>query len=111
MKVVKLDDIPEEKPPTNDYAKKVFINNGEIPHLFTFAQATFQPGQKKIEHGHYGRYEVFLVEQGKVKIVFDGKKEIIAEKGSCIVTEPHETHEVSNPFPETLILTYFQTTI
>lgn len=111
MKIVTLSELPIEKPLHGDFTKQVMIKDGELPHIYAFAQVTLQQGQIASEHGHDGMYEVFLVEQGKVKLVFDGEKEFIAEKGSCIVTEPHETHEVSNPFPEPLILTYFQSRV
>lgn len=111
MKIVRLTDLPKEKPLHGDFTKQVMIKDGELPYIYAFAQVTLQQGQIAAEHVHDGMYEVFLVEQGKVKLVFNGKKKYIAEKGSCIITEPHETHEVSNPFPETLVLTYFQSKV
>lgn len=107
MKLVKLNEIQDEKATHGNFAKKVMIKEGEISHVFQFAQVTLKEGQLAPNHGHDGMYEIFLVEQGRAKLVFDNKNEYIAERGSYIVTEPNETHEVSNPFPEPLILTYF----
>lgn len=111
MKIIKLYDLQKKKPLHGEFTKQVMVGSGEIPHIHEFAQVTLQQGQIAQEHGHEGMYEVFLVEKGKVKLVFDGKDEYIVEKGACIVTEPHETHEVSNPFSEPLILTYFQSKV
>ena len=111
MKIVSLKNLPKEKPLHGSYSKQVMIQSGEIPNIYSFGQVTLQQGQIAANHWHDGMYEVFLVEQGKVRLVFDEVKEVIAEKGSCITTEPHETHEVSNPFPETLVLTYFQSKV
>ncbi len=108
MKIVKLSDLPQVKASHGDFFKKVMIHDNEIPHVFALAQVSLLPGQVAPDHGHNGMFEVYLIEQGKVKLVVDGEKEYIAEKGACIITEPQETHEVSNPFDETLVITYFQ---
>lgn len=108
MKIVNLQDVLSVKPAHGNYLKKVMIDNGEIPHIFAFAQVTLAPGVKTEPHGHDGRYEIFLVEQGKAKLIYNGKDEYVAEKGACIITDPSETHEVSNPFDEDLVMTYFQ---
>jgi mannose-6-phosphate isomerase-like protein (cupin superfamily) len=111
MKIVKLSELQDEKSSHGTFSKKVMIGDGVIPYIYRFAQVVLQSGDVAGRHGHDGMYEVFFVEQGKMKIVFDDKKEHILEKGACIVTEPHETHEVSNPFPEPLVLTYFQSKV
>lgn len=108
MKIVHLSELPQIKASHGDFYKKVMIGDNQVPHIFTFAQVTLEPGQIAPNHGHNGMFEIYLVEQGKVKLVVNNKYEYVADKGACIITESHETHEVSNPFNETLVITYFQ---
>ncbi len=107
MKTVKLNEITPEESSHSGIMKKVLIHKDKLPHIYTFAQVTLKPGQKTEPHSHKGMYEVFLVEKGNIKI-FINNREYIEEEGSCIITEPNDTHKVSNPFNKPSVITYFQ---
>jgi len=111
MKIVKLQDLPQSVSSHGDFEKKVMIGDGEIPHIHTFTQAILQPGQSAIIHKHQDLYEVFFVKEGKAKVIINKKKEYSIEKDSCFIIEPHEIHEVTNPFKKPLVLLFFRSKI
>lgn len=89
-----------------DIKKKVILNNTSVPHLMTFAQATFKPGQRVDTHVHATMTEVFYVQSGKAEFVVEGERmEVVA--GDTIVIDAGEKHAQSNPFEEDVTLLYF----
>jgi mannose-6-phosphate isomerase-like protein (cupin superfamily) len=96
MKITCLDELPNQSVSHNrEIQKKVMIAVNEIPHLTNFSQATFTPGQKAIAHAHDTMYEIFYIESGAGLVRVNGV-EYAVKKGSCLVIEPKESHEVIN---------------
>ena len=107
MKVTSLQQLPIESVSHNAAIKKqVMLRMGELPHLTNFSQARFQPGQVALAHAHNDMHEVFFVEAGAGQIVVDGEA-IALTPGVCVAIAPGESHEVSNPGEDELVLTYF----
>ncbi len=107
MKKVSLAAVPEEGVSHNpEIRKRVMLRKGDIPHLTNFSQARFSPGQTAAPHAHGDMVEVFFVESGSGVIIVEGERHAL-EPGTCIAIEPGEVHEVHNPGPDTLVLTYF----
>lgn len=107
MKITSLSDLPEV--PTSHAGvgkKKVFIPENTLPHIKTFAQVTFQPGQVAAEHLHEDIYEVMLVEEGTGTIKINGK-EYPFTQGTCVTLEPQELHEVINTGRTPLTISFF----
>ena len=66
MKFISLSNLSEEGVSHNpEIKKKVMLRNGEVPHLTSFSQAYFAPGQAAGTHAHEDRYEIFFVEAGE----------------------------------------------
>lgn len=86
--------------------KKVFLKNGQIPHLTQFAQGYFQPGCFVPPHKHLDMWEIFLVEEGEVEVTVNDKK-IILGKGDFLTVEPNELHSFKNTSKTPTIITYF----
>lgn len=107
MKIIKTKIIPEQRVSHNpEIKKKVFIEKGVIPHIMTFGEATFLPGQSVETHLHETMYEVFLITSGKA--IFEVKKDkILVEEGDCITIEAGEIHRQSNPFDKKVTWLYF----
>lgn len=107
MKLSKIKDLPEVGVSHNqDIKKKVIIDKGYIPHLITFGQATFKPGQSVATHKHDAVFEVFHVLSGKAVFIVEGK-EIILEEGYSLTIEPRELHSQKNAFDENVTWLYF----
>jgi len=105
MKIGNLEQIAEEEVFHNITIKKrVMLRNDEIPHITQFAQARFPSGEITGEHSHQDMYEVFLVEKGEGKIKVNGESYSL-QKGSYIIVEPGETHEITSN--KELVLIYF----
>ena len=74
MKIVSLEKLKDEPLSHSPKIKKrVLLKKGEVPHLTSFSQATFKPGQIASEHVHEDMYEVYLVQGGTGLIKVDGK--------------------------------------
>lgn len=103
--------IPEKTShaPFSKIQKKVFLKNGQIPHLTQFAQGYFQPGCLIPKHKHLDMYEIFLVEKGQIEVKIDNKK-IILKQGDFLTIEPNETHSLANNSKNPAIITYFSLT-
>lgn len=106
MKIVSLHSLPEIVSSHNVGKKKQFIGNNEIPSLVQFSQVSFDQGEVVAEHKHEDMYEIYLVEQGAGMIKINGENHPLA-KGTCLVIDPGELHEVSNTGDGNLVLTYF----
>jgi mannose-6-phosphate isomerase-like protein (cupin superfamily) len=107
MKITHLAALPEQAVSHNPaIRKKVMLQMGDVPHLTNFSQARFLPGQVAAAHCHLDMCEVFFVESGHGCMCIDGVVHPL-EPGCCIAVAVGETHEVSNPGPEDLVLTYF----
>ena len=107
MKQVKLSELGNQGVSHNAaIRKKVMVQPGEIPHLTTFSQATFAPGQVATAHAHSDMYEVFLVSAGTGAMVVNGQEQPLSP-GVCSWVEPGEVHEVTNTGAHPLVLTYF----
>ena len=106
MKIIKLNETPEEKGSHGDYLAKELIKEGEFSHIQSFGKVTLKPEQKADMHGHEGNFEIFLVLKGKMKIVFDNEEEKECDEGTCVITESQEKHAVSNPYQNDLEMLY-----
>ncbi|MBE2220003.1 MAG: cupin domain-containing protein [Anaerolineae bacterium] len=107
MKRVTLSELLEEGVSHDPGIKKrVMLRNGELPHITTFAQATFAPGQTVTPHAHADMAEVFFVETGEGLIWIEGEAYTLAA-GVCVTVEAGETHELKNSGDSPLVLTYF----
>ena len=67
------------------------LRNGEVPHLTSFSQAYFAPGQAASIHTHEDMYEIFFVEAGEGIIRVEDKESPV-KKDVCVVAEPGEVH-------------------
>src|SRR3990172_10688028 len=107
MKIIRLDEIPEEAVSHNPRVKKkIMLRAGEVSRLASFARAVFPPGEVAGAHSHERMSEVFFIESGTGIIRVDGK-EYGLEKGACVAVLPGETHEVVNSGQEDLVIIYF----
>lgn len=107
MKHTNLRDLSEVGISHNpEIKKKVILENGYIPKLTTFGQATFQPNQRVDEHKHDTMYEVFFIQKGNATFVVNGK-EITVGEGDTITIEPGELHSQENPFSAPVVWLYF----
>lgn len=107
MKYIALPDLPLKSVSHNhSIPKKVFLNQGEIPHLTNFAQAKLASGQISYGHSHEDMWEVFYVESGQGIIKIDDQ-DYPFEKGICVTVEPKEKHEIINTGSNDLIINYF----
>lgn len=87
-------------------AKTVLLRLGDLPHLTTFAQARFGPGQVAPAHVRQDMSEVFFVESGQGEIRVDGQPHALTP-GVCVAVEAGEAHELCNTGTEPLVVTYF----
>lgn len=107
MKLVSLSSLPAQGVSHNpEIMKRVLLQKGDLPHLTTFAQATFAPGQTTTMHSHEDMAEVFFVESGEGKMTVDGAEHALAA-GVCIAVETGELHQLANTGPSPLVVTYF----
>jgi len=86
--------------------KKVFLRNGDIPHLTQFAQGYFQPGCLVPNHLHKDMSEVFFIEDGEIEVTVDGKI-IVLQKGDCLTVQQGENHSLKNTSSKPTTITYF----
>jgi len=107
MKVVSLQRLAEEAVSHNPkIRKKVFLRQGELPHLIGFSRAVFPSGEVAGAHSHPDMCEVFLAESGTGLLKGpDGDTPLSA--GVCIAVMPGETHEIVNTGERNLVLVYF----
>jgi len=104
MKIVDLEKLPYQPVSHNpEIKKRVMIAINELPHLTNFSQAIFTPGQVAIAHAHETMYEIFYIDSGEGLIRINGQ-EYSVQKGSCLVVEPGETHEIINNSSRDLII-------
>ncbi len=106
MKIVHTNKIPEVSVSHNKHIKKVFLEKGFIPQLYTFSSAVFKPGQSVDTHKHDIAFETFYILEGKIDFVVNNKK-FTLEKGDCITIEPKENHSQNNPYNKDAKLLYF----
>jgi mannose-6-phosphate isomerase-like protein (cupin superfamily) len=86
--------------------KKVFLRNGDIPHLTQFAMAIFLPEEKVASHVHLDMYETFFVMKGELSISVNDQV-LVLGKGESITVEPSEAHSLWNASESELELVYF----
>lgn len=108
MKITNTRDIPLEKALHGPYMKQVFVGDSEVPNLGVFGRVVIKPGQIAADHGHEGKAEVYLIEKGKGKLVFNKSIEKEVFQGDIVITNSDETHELSNPFDEDLDLLFLE---
>ena len=108
MKILNSKSIPFEKALHGPYLKQVFIGKNEVPSLGVFGKVVMKPGEMASDHGHDGKSEIYLVEKGKGKLIFNKsvEKEILV--GDIVITNADETHELSNPFNGDLELLFLE---
>jgi quercetin dioxygenase-like cupin family protein len=107
MKIIKTKEISGVGIAHNpEIMKKVFVENGEVPALTTFASATFKPGQSVEEHQHETMYEIFYITEGSARFtILDNATDVHA--GDCIIIEPGEMHLMENPTDNDVTWLYF----
>lgn len=86
--------------------KKVFITPNAVPHIMTFGEATFKPGQSVGEHSHETMTEVFYIQSGRALFSIEGE-DFEVQTGDCITIHAKERHAQSNPFDEDVVWLYF----
>ncbi|KAA3665411.1 MAG: cupin domain-containing protein [Chloroflexi bacterium] len=107
MKHINLSSIPAQGVSHNpEIQKRVMLQNGFLPHLTTFAQATFAPNQQTTLHSHADMAEVFFVESGEGIILVEGVERPLTP-GTCVAIEAGEQHQLTNNGKTPLVLTYF----
>lgn len=93
MRLYSLDSAPF-KPVTHDpeLKKQVIVPDGFscVRHL---SHITLRPGSTASRHAHEDAYEVFYCLGGEVVFRISGK-DILLIRGSCLVVEPKEVHEI-----------------
>lgn len=108
MRVLKIKDIPTEKATHGDYFKQLYLKDGQANHIYQLGKVVLPSGVSTADHGHDGKYEVFLIQQGKGKIIFNGNQEQEVEEGDFVLTEAHETHQVVNDSDQELVLIFLE---
>lgn len=107
MKKISLAEATEQSVSHNpDIVKRVWVAAGEIPGLTNLSQAVVKAGQKADRHTHQDMYEVFVVRHGSGVIEVDDVRHVL-RRDDCVVIEPGESHEITNPNHEDLVLLYF----
>ena len=107
MKYAALDSItPQGVSHNPEIQKRVMLRAGELPHLTTFAQACFKPGQIADRHKHDDMVEVFFVQSGTGEIVVETAVHPLTP-GVCVAVEVGEHHEIRNTGDTDLVITYF----
>lgn len=107
MKHMRTSEIqPEGVSHNPEIMKRVFLRNGEVGTVTTFGEAVLQPGQSIAAHHHETMYEVYYILEGVARFVVAGKT-LEVKPGDCIVVEPNEIHEQSNPHAESVRWVYF----
>lgn len=107
MKRVSLDELPIQPVSHNpEIGKRIMLDQHAAPGLTGFSQTVFSSGQVASGHVHEDMYEVFFVRRGRGMILVDEKQfELLPNE--CVLIEPGEFHELSNPYAEELVLFYF----
>lgn len=108
MKIINSQDTPWEKALHGPYMKQVFIGSDEVINLGVFGKVVLKPGQVAADHGHEGKSEIYLIEKGKGKIIFNRAVEKEIGQGDTVITNADETHELSNPYNEDLELLFIE---
>lgn len=105
MKITNLNELPEKSVSHNpEIKKRVMLTPHELPNITNFSQAIFTPGQCATAHAHDTMYEIFYIESGIGIIRIDGE-DFPLNKGTCVVVEPKEIHEVVNKGEDNLVMT------
>ncbi|MCB1701281.1 MAG: cupin domain-containing protein [Halioglobus sp.] len=86
--------------------KQVMLAYGDLAPVTQFARATFPPGATAPCHTHTDMLEVFYIEQGRGRIVIDGKSHDLTP-GNTIAVEAGEAHELQNTGDDVLVVSYF----
>ena len=73
------------------------------------AEQRFQPGGQTIVHAHDQGDELFYVVTGRGRARLGDKYEIVGP-GDAILIAPGQTHQISNPFDEELIVVFYMAT-
>lgn len=107
MKIIKTESLPlvgvSHHP---EILKKVIVEKGDVPHLMTFGEATFKPGDAVDLHAHETMTEVFYITSGKAIFETEGEvKEV--EKGDCIIITAGENHLQRNEGEKDVTWLYF----
>ena len=107
MKYINLDNLENKTVSHNkNIQKKTILDNNIVPHLTNFSQALFKPEQIAHIHSHSDMWEVFYVESGDGIMIVDDRQYTLT-KGTCIMVEPEESHEIINNSKEELVINYF----
>lgn len=106
MKLIKLQELPEESVSHNSRIRKYrMLADGEAGPITNYARAVFPPGEQVAAHTHSDMMEIFTVESGCGEIRIDGTSHDLSP-GVTVLVEPGEAHAIINTGSGELILTY-----
>lgn len=108
MKIGNIKDLPLTKAAHGPYQKQILVSEGEVSNLYQLGRVVMKKGQFAAMHSHDGMSEIQIIEKGKAVVKFGDGEAHEVSLGGYIVTNPDEKHEISNPFDEDLVLTFFE---
>ncbi len=107
MKTFLISDLAQEPVSHNaNILKRVFLKNGEIPHITNFATSCFPVRETAPAHSHSDMYEIFVVQSGCGTFIIDSETFDLTSQ-TVVVIQPNEIHEIQNNSTEELVLLYF----
>ncbi|KAG0228448.1 hypothetical protein BGW41_003426 [Actinomortierella wolfii] len=107
MKIAHVDSLPIQYVSHDQtLEKRVFLKNGEVPHLTQFARSVIKPGEQVTRHQHRDMTEIFYFISGQCEVEIDGKVHV-ATPGTTITVFPREYHEFRNNGTEDAVMVYF----
>jgi quercetin dioxygenase-like cupin family protein len=94
----------EEPVSHNPAAKKqVWFRKSELPPFTQIARVVVPPGEVLAAHAHADMHELFIVLEGAARMIVDGETHDL-KPGDAIALAPGETHELSNPSNNPIVL-------
>jgi quercetin dioxygenase-like cupin family protein len=102
-----IDAAPDEPVSHNPAVRKrVLLRKGTIAALTQVARARFPAGEIAEAHLHQDMWELFICERGTGTMVVSGQAHLLS-RGSWILVEPGESHELRADKGEELTVTTF----
>ncbi len=104
MHLRSINGAPEEPVSHNPAAKKqVWFRKGNLPPFTQIARVVVPPGEVLAAHAHADMHELFIVLEGTARMIVDGETHDL-KPGDAIALAPGETHELSNPSNNPIVL-------
>lgn len=96
MHLRSINGAPEEPVSHNPAAKKqVWFSKGDLPPFTQVARVVVPPGEVLAAHAHADMHEIFIILEGRVRMVVDGVPHDLGPE-DAIALSPGESHELSN---------------